>query len=161
MEKPSAPPNLVSPSAVKNAAARWPHWDVTEKVIGCAIEVHRRLGPGFLEDAYEEALCVELQARQIPFQRQVGVLVRYKGVIVDRHRLDLIVEGKIVVEVKAVREIGGAHLATALAYLKATSLVTGVIVNFSEAKLQARRVVRSDLITAEGDTRSGGAEGMF
>lgn len=159
MEKPSAPPSLVSPSAVTKPAARWPNWDVTEKVIGCAIEVHRRLGPGFLEAAYEEALCVELQERRLPFQRQVSVVVRYKGVVVDRHRLDLIVDGKIVVEVKAVREIDGAHLATALAYLKATSLVTGVILNFSEAKLRARRVVRTDAVTAEGPTRDGGAEG--
>ena len=68
MENPSAPPSLVSPSAVKNPAACWPHWDVTEQVIGCAIEVHRHLGPGFLEDAYEEALCVELQERLIPFE---------------------------------------------------------------------------------------------
>ena len=87
------------------------------------------------------------------------VVVRYKGVIVDRHRLDLIVEGKVVVEVKAVREIDGAHLATTLAYLKATSLVAGVIVNFSEAKLRARRVVRTDALTAAGGTRDGGAEG--
>ena len=155
MEKPSAPPSLVSPSAVKNPAACWPHWDVTEKVIGCAIEVHRHLSPGFLEDAYEEALCVELQERRILFQRQVPIAVRYKGVFVDRHRLDMIAEGKIVVEVKAVREIEGAHLATALAYLKATSLLTGVILNFSEAKLRVRRVVRTAAFTAEERTRDG------
>ena len=86
------------------------------------------------------------------------VVVRYKGVIVDRHRLDLIVEAKVVVEVKAVREIDGAHLATTLAYLKATSLIAGIILNFSEAKLRARRVVRTAAATAEERTRGGNAE---
>ena len=161
MEKPSAPPSFVSPSAVKNPAACWPHWDVTEKVIGCATGVHRHLGPGFLEGAYEEALCVELQERRIAFQRQVPVAVRYKSVLVDRHRLDMIAEGKIVVEVKAVREIDDAHLATALAYLKATSLLTGVILNFSEVKLRVRRVVRTAAFTAEKCTRNGDAEDGF
>ncbi len=75
--------------------------------------------------------------------------VRYRGITVDRHRIDLIVDGKVIVEKKAVREIDDAHLATALAYLKATSIEAGLIINFSAAKLRVRRVVRSLPETAE------------
>ena len=143
---PSAPRRLGGPDRFADA----PHRHITERIIGAAIAVHRELGPGFLEAAYEEALCLELQERAVPFARQVGVRVRYRGVTVDQHRIDLIVEGKVVVEIKAVREIEDAHLATTLAYLKATSLTAGLILNFKEAKLRVRRVVRSIPETAEG-----------
>jgi GxxExxY protein len=125
-------------------------------VIGAAIEVHRRLGPGFLEAAYEEALCVEFKAQGIAFVRQMAVDVYYRDVVVDRHRLDLIACGLVVVEVKAVREIEDAHLATVLVYLRATSLITGVIPNFSEAKLRIRRVVWTPFKTLP--RKGGGAD---
>jgi GxxExxY protein len=132
---------------------------VTDRIIGAAIEVHRRLGPGFLENAYEEAMCLELQERHIPFQQQVSVNVRYRGVIVDRHRMDLVVESKVVVELKAVRQVEDLHLAVALAYLRAAGLTTGLILNFSEAKLRVRRVVKSLRATAEAP-RCDSAEDM-
>ena len=97
--------------------------------------------------------------RHIPFRQQVPVNVCYRGVIVDRHRLDLIVEGKVVVEIKAVREVQDIHLAVVLAYLKATRLVAGLILNFSEAKLRIRRVVRSTGLTAEAPKKRD-AEGV-
>lgn len=148
METPSAPSalrRLGGPDRFADA----PHRQLTERIIGAAIAVHRGLGPGFLEDAYEEALCLELQERAVPLARQVGISVCYRGVTVDRHRLDLIVDQKVVVEIKAVRELEDVHLATVLAYLKATSLTAGLILNFSEAKLRIRRVVRSIPGTAE------------
>ena len=79
--------------------------DVTGAIIGAAIEVHRTLGPGFLESVYEAALVVELEFRRIPFARQVPVTVRYRGVDVGVYRLDLFVANSIVVELKAVREV--------------------------------------------------------
>ncbi len=126
-----------------------PHRQLTEQIIGAGIAVHRELGPGFLEKAYEEALCIELERRSVPFARQVAINVRYLGVTVDRHRIDLIVGRRVVVEVKAVREIDDSHLATVLAYLKATSLTAGLVLNFSEARLRIRRVVRSIALTAD------------
>src|SRR4051812_36288960 len=75
--------------------AEYPHRDVTDGVIGAAIEVHRRRGPGFLESCYEEALCVELDERRIDYARQVTVRVPYRSVVVGIHRLDLIVAGKV------------------------------------------------------------------
>lgn len=148
METPSAPsalPRLGGPASFADA----PHRQTTERIIGAAIAVHRELGPGFLEAAYEEALCLELLRRDIPFDRQVAINVRYHGVTVDRHRIDLIVDGAVIVEIKAVREIEDVHLAIALAYLKATSMTAGLILNFSEAKLRIRRVVRSSRSTAD------------
>jgi GxxExxY protein len=127
----------------------FPHRDVTDAVLGAAVEVHRQLGPGFLESCYEEALCLELEARGISYDRQVTVRVRYRGSIVASHRIDLIVCRKVVVELKAVRDLDDAHLAVCLAYLHATELVVGLIVNFSSAKLRCRRVVNSKRMTAE------------
>ena len=85
--------------------------DITGAVIGAAIEVHRALGPGFLESVYEAALAVELEFRCVPFARQVPVTVRYRGVDVGLHRLDLFVADSIVVELKAVREFTPEHFA--------------------------------------------------
>jgi GxxExxY protein len=132
-----------------NVSPVYPNSAITERVIGAAIEVHRQLGPGFLESAYEEALCLELHERGVPFQQQVAVNVRYRGVVVARHRIDLIVEGLVVVELKAVRQIDDLHLAVALAYLRATGLTTGLILNFSEAALRIRRVIKNSHATSE------------
>ena len=78
------------------------HGDVTSMVNACAIAVHKELGPGFLEDIYEEALCVEFDRRKIPYQRQLPVRVRYRGMPVGLYKLDLVIDKKVVVEIKAV-----------------------------------------------------------
>ena len=92
---------------------------VTEAVIGSAIEVHRALGPGLLESAYEECLCREMELRGISFQRQAPLPVTYKGLKVEAgYRLDLLVEGQVVVEIKAVEAIHEVHAAQLLTYLK-------------------------------------------
>src|SRR4030065_2751249 len=81
------------------------HEDLTDKIIGCAIEVHKRLGPGFLESIYENALIIELQRQNLRIEQQKEVMIKYDGVEVGRHRLDLIVDNTIVVELKAVKKI--------------------------------------------------------
>lgn len=118
------------------------HSDETDRIIAAGIEVHRALGPGFLEQIYEEALAVELAARNIPFERQKPIRVYYRGRSVGLYRLDFTVNSKVVVEIKAVDQIHEAHLAVTLAYMKATNLPVGLILNFCEPTLRVRRVGR-------------------
>ena len=118
----------------------WAH-----RVIGAAIEVHRHLGPGFLESVYEEALVVELGLRGIPFRRQVPIPVRYKGLSVAEARLDLVVGAQLVVELKAVAALLPIHMAQLLSYLKAGSFQLGLLINFNVMTLRQglRRVIRN------------------
>ena len=112
---------------------------ITGAVIGAAMAVHRELGPGFLESVYEAALDVELARRRIPFERQVAVSVRYSGVEVGTHRLDLLVAGKVVVELKATSDLSSVHQAQLSSYLKATGNRIGLLLNFGRPSLQVRR----------------------
>lgn len=100
-------------------------------VIGAAIEVHHELGPGFLESTYEEALCIELRLRDMPFVRQPLVTVGYKGHDVGEARLDLLVGGVLVVELKAVDALLPIHSAQVLSYLRATGHHLGLLINFN------------------------------
>ena len=115
--------------------------ELTGEIIGAAIAVHLELGPGFIEEVYENALAVELDARRIPHVRQLHVPVIYRGVEVGRHRLDLLVADTIVVELKAVREIADAHFAVVRSYLRASGCRHGLILNFAKPILEPRRVV--------------------
>lgn len=119
--------------------------ELAHRVIGAAIEVHRALGPGFLEAVYEEALVLELKARKIPCERQVPVAVVYKGRAVGESRIDLIVDRRLVVELKATETITHIHLAQTLSYLKATGLPLGLVITFNVTILGrgVRRVVWS------------------
>jgi GxxExxY protein len=108
---------------------------LTEKVIGAAIEVHRLLGPGLLESIYEEALCIELGLRGIAFQRQVEVDVIYKNRVIKGQRLDLLVEGQVIVELKCVSNLPDYAQAQVLSYLKATGLKRGLLINFAHHRL--------------------------
>ena len=115
-------------------------------MIGAAIEVHRHLGPGFLESVYEEALVVELGLQEIPFRRQVPVPVRYKGLSVAEARLDLLVGAPAPgVELKAVAALLPIHMAQLLSYLKAGSFQLGLLINFNVMTLRQglRRVIRN------------------
>ena len=109
--------------------------ELTEKIIGAAIEVHRVLGPGLLESIYEEALCYELQLRGIPCERQKEVDVNYKGHAIKGQRLDVLVEGEVIVELKAVSRLPEVATAQTLSYLKATGLKRALLINFSEKRL--------------------------
>jgi GxxExxY protein len=117
---------------------------IVRRTIGCAIAVHRALGCGFLERVYHEALCVELRAQGLRYEREVPVTIRYRGEPVGGHRLDLVVERSVIVEVKAVEWLERVHVAQVLAYLKATDLRLGLLLNFSRETLAEgiRRVLR-------------------
>ena len=119
------------------------HEELTEKVIGAAIEVHRELGPGLLESAYEECLCHELHLRGLSFQRQVSLPVRYKTVSLDcGYKLDLVVENAVILELKCVEHILSVHEAQLLTYLKMTGLHVGLILNFHVAALTRGGIIQ-------------------
>lgn len=105
---------------------------LTREIIGAAIEVHRALGPGLLESAYEECLAREIADREIPFERQRAIPVVYKGLKLDcGYRLDLLVAGKIVVELKSVEALGAIHDAVLLTYLRLSGCRVGLLINFN------------------------------
>ena len=108
----------------------------TNAVIGAAIEVHNQLGPGHLESAYCNALAIEMRLRQIPFQREVPVHLIYKGETVGEGRLDFVVAGCLVVEVKAVEALAPIHTAQAISYLRITGLRLSLLINFNVRKLK-------------------------
>jgi len=108
---------------------------LTEQIIASAIEVHRHLGPALLESIYEEALCHELGLRGVSFERQMAVDVLYKGTAIKGQRLDLVVGGEVVVELKSVRKVEELFTAQILSYLKSTGLKKGLLINFGEARL--------------------------
>ena len=106
------------------------HDPFTQELIGCAIEVHRQLGPGLLESSYEAAFCLELEARGIPFSRQVRVPVLYKGHLIGEYRPDLVVDGRVLIEIKSVERLIGVHQAQTLAYMRLLKIPVGLILNF-------------------------------
>ena len=115
---------------------------LTGKIIGAAIAVHRELGPGFLESIYEEALCTELAAAGLRYRRQMPIAVKYHGRTVGEHRLDLLIEDVVVVELKAISALEDIHFATVRSYLKATGCQHGLLLNFATMTLTAKRVIR-------------------
>ncbi len=109
---------------------------LTGKVIGCAIEVHRALGPGLLESAYQQCLAHELALNRISFRAEYPVPVEYKGIRLDcGYRIDLLVEDRVILELKSVDEITGIHRAQLLTYMKMTGIQTGLLINFNVCKL--------------------------
>jgi GxxExxY protein len=116
------------------------------RVIGAAIEVHRHLGPGYLESVYEEALVIEFGLQGIPFERQKTISALYKGRPVGEGRLDFLVAGQLVVELKTVDAFAPIHMAQVISYLKATNLDLGLLLNFKVPVMKQgiKRVVRID-----------------
>ena len=122
------------------------HEELTQQVIGAAIEVHRALGPGLLESAYEECLCHEFNLRGISFERERPLPVEYKGVKLDcGYRLDLIVENRVILEIKCVEHVLPVHEAQLLTYLRMTGIRVGLILNFNVAILIRGGIVRKVL----------------
>lgn len=110
--------------------------EITEKIIGCAIEVHKALGPGLLEKTYQECLFYELGKQGLKVRNEVALPVSYKDISLDiGYRIDLLVEGKVIVEIKAVDSINDIHLAQVLTYLKMSGLKVGLLLNFNVVKL--------------------------
>ncbi len=119
---------------------------LTEKIIGCSIEVHRSLGPGLLESAYEECLCYELAQNHLSFRRQVPLPVVYKGVNLDcGYKLDIIVEDLVILEIKAVERLIPIHEAQLLSYLRMLDMRVGLLLNFHQSVLKygIKRIVNN------------------
>ena len=117
------------------------HEALTQQIIGAAIEVHKRLGPGFLESIYEGALVIELNKRGLLAEKQVEVTIEYDAQEVGRHRLDLFVERTFVVELKTVKEFEDIHFAIVKSYLRAVNREHGLLLNFARTTLEIKRVV--------------------
>jgi GxxExxY protein len=110
---------------------------LTEQVIGAAIEVHRELGPGLLESTYEAALAYELTLRGISFERQKAQPVQYKGLLIEAgYRIDILVDGKVVLELKSVESVLPIHEAQLITYLKLSGCRVGLLINFNVALLK-------------------------
>ena len=113
--------------------------DLTEKIIGCAFRVSNKLGCGFLEKCYENAMAIELRKAGLAFQQQHPIPVLYDGSVVGDYVADLIVEGRVLVELKVVREFDPVHSAQCINYLKATGLPVCLLINFAKPKLDIKR----------------------
>ena len=126
--------------------------EITHAVIGAAIEVHRQLGPGLLESAYRECLCRELVLRGIPFEREKPLPLEYKGIHLEcGYRMDLLVAGSVVVEIKSVEALARVHDAQLLTYLRLGGWRVGLLINFNVAVLKTgihRRVLGYELTQA-------------
>jgi GxxExxY protein len=109
---------------------------LAERIIGCGIAVRRALGPGMLESVYESALCLELEAAGIPFARQIGIPLYYRGTLISEHRPDLAVDDLIVVEIKSAERLNQVYTAQVLTYLRVRGLKLGLILNFNSAYLK-------------------------
>jgi GxxExxY protein len=119
--------------------------ELTGAIIAAAIEVHKQLGPGFIESIYENALVIELRKRGMKVEQQVDVRILYDDKEVGKHRLDLLVEDEIVIELKAIKNIDDVHYAIARSYLRATGKQHGLILNFSKTTLEIKRVINRDV----------------
>lgn len=119
--------------------------DLTSKIIGAAIEVHKKLGPGLLEKTYQECLCIELEDRGISYKREIYLPIRYNNrEIKDAYRIDIIVESRVIIELKAVEKIDDIHKAKLLTYLKLTDKKIGLLINFN-TNLLKNGIVRTIL----------------
>ena len=127
--------------AVGLAAPPLLHGALTEKIIGAAFEVHRVLGYGFLEKVYQRALQAELQKNGVQAELEHGIAVNYKGVIVGEYSADLLVEGKVVVEIKVSPDYRAEDEAQLLNELKATGIKVGLLINFGRTKVEFKRLV--------------------
>jgi GxxExxY protein len=116
--------------------------NITDAIIASAIAAHRELGPGFIESVYEQVLAVEFALQGIAFIRQKPIPLFYRDHQIGEHRLDFLVESKIVVELKAIDSLENVHFAIVRSYLKATGLADGLILNFSTMPLTVKRVRR-------------------
>ena len=122
--------------------SRYLHSEITAKIIGCAMEVHRILGNGFQEVIYQRALAIEMQAQGLDFTREHEMKIYYKGVDIGSRRADFLVDEKVMVEIKALVELEDVHLAQAINYLEAYGLEVGLLLNFGARSLQYKRVMK-------------------
>lgn len=121
---------------------QYPDSELTGRIIGCAMEVHKALGNGFQEVIYQRALAIEMAAQNISFSREHEMDIYYKGENIGTRRVDFFVEGKIMVELKAIIQLEDVHLAQAINYLEAYNMKIGLLINFGSRSLQFKRVMK-------------------
>ena len=115
--------------------------ETSNQIIGAAIEVHKTLGPGFLESIYHNSIKMELEKRDLSYETEKVIGIKYKDGKVGEHRLDLVVNNEVVIELKTVQDITDIHVAQVISYLKASNLKLGLILNFSKNIIDIKRVV--------------------
>jgi GxxExxY protein len=123
--------------------------DLTYKIIGCAMEVHKHLGNGFQEVVYQRALAIEMQMQGIAFSREHEMPLQYKGHNIGTRRVDFFVEDKIMVEIKAIINLEDVHLAQAMNYVEAYNLEIGLLINFGAKSLQHKRVHNNKVLNRD------------
>lgn len=117
--------------------------ELTGKIIGAAIKVHKTLGPGFIESIYQNAFLVELRKQGLKVEKELSVPIFYDGVEVGKHRVDLLVKGTVVVELKVVQEFEDIHFTMVKSYFKATGKSCGLLMNFAKPTLDIKRIFRN------------------
>jgi GxxExxY protein len=125
--------------------------ELTDRIIAAAIRVHKELGPGFLEIMYEEALAIEFAAAGLVFERQKLLPIFYREHLIGEHRLDLVVEGQVILELKAISALEDVHFAIVRSYLKAANLSDALLLNFASTRLTIKRVGREYLPRLENE----------
>lgn len=115
--------------------------DITEKIIGCAMKVHQKMKAGYVESVYQKCLAIELKKANLPFLQEVEVPIYYDEILVGKRRVDFLVEEKIIVELKALSELTGQHLAQTINYLETHNLEVGLLINFGAKSLQFKRLI--------------------
>lgn len=125
-----------------------PFKELTHKIIGCAMEVHRVLGPGFQEYIYQRALAIELKSAGIKFEEEFEISIYYKGEKIGLRRVDFWIEQNVSLEIKAKSELDNTHLAQAINYIEASNVSTGLLINFGAASLQFKRIHNKHLFPA-------------
>ena len=120
----------------------YPLSELTGKIIGCAMEVHRHLGNGFQEVVYQRALSIELRLQKIPYEREMEMPLSYKGYSVGTRRVDFFIDSKVMVELKAVKELEDVHLAQGINYSEAYGLDVGLLIDLGARSLQFKRVMK-------------------
>lgn len=132
---------VVRPDSTNRANKLYQFDELSKKIIGAAINVHKSLGPGFLESIYEGALKLELTEKNIKYESQKEIIITYMEKEIGIHKLDILIENTIILELKAVRKLNDVHFAQLKSYLRATDLKIGLLLNFAKPTLEIRRVV--------------------
>ena len=120
---------------------QYAHSEITGKIIGCAMEVHRQLGVGFMENIYARALYIEMKQQGLEFDHEHDMLILYKGEVVGKRRVDFFVENTVMVEIEAITKLEDVHLAQAINYLEASNMEIGLLLNFGGKSLDFKRVI--------------------
>ena len=117
------------------------HFELTQKIIGCAMRVHSKMRNGFVERVYQKCLAIEMDKAKLGFKEEVNATIYYENIPVGTRRVDFIVENKIVVEIKAMADLTDTHLAQAINYLETHRLEVGLLINFGAKSLQFKRLI--------------------